>query len=175
MKTPPSRRRTLLLLVAATTCAGLAGSLAIAASDTTDPVAGHVAKWTRQREERAVPLYTLTVDIARVEPGVGNVMVGLYDRDTPFPEEGKHLLGMKVPAPAGDHVTVVFQGIPRGTYALAAIDDLNRNGKLDFELGVRPSEPLAFSNAATVGPFGPPKFDRARFPVDGDTTVTLSF
>jgi uncharacterized protein (DUF2141 family) len=56
-----------------------------------------------------------------------------------------------------------FDDLPQGTYALTALHDENRNGKLDTILGI-PREGFAFSNNPSIG-FGPPKYERVRFSI----------
>src|SRR4029079_4250555 len=67
-----------------------------------------------------------------------------------------------------------FEDIPAGTYAIAAIHDENRNGKLDMNwLGV-PKEGYGFSNDAK-SVVSAPSFSAASFPYDGrDLDLTLS-
>lgn len=66
---------------------------------------------------------------------------------------------------AADHA-LRFDGLPRGTYAVAVIHDENGNNRLDTFAGV-PREGYGFSNNAPVR-FGPPKFAAARFDLGGD-------
>lgn len=59
-----------------------------------------------------------------------------------------------------------FDSVPVGYYAIAAIQDINRNEKLDANnIGI-PTEGFAFSNNA-VGNFGPPVFLDCRFFFNG--------
>ena len=62
-----------------------------------------------------------------------------------------------------------MEALPPGEYALLAYHDENGNGELDFRpLGI-PKEPIAVSNGAGRL-LGPPRFDSAKFAVDGETT-----
>jgi uncharacterized protein (DUF2141 family) len=67
---------------------------------------------------------------------------------------------VNVPAARG---SFRFDDLPHGTYALTAMHDENRNGKLDTFLGI-PREGFAFSNNPRVG-FGPPAYERVRFSI----------
>ena len=63
----------------------------------------------------------------------------------------------------------IVEALPAGEYALLAYHDENGNGELDFRpLGI-PKEPIAVSNGAGRL-LGPPRFDSAKFAVDGETT-----
>jgi uncharacterized protein (DUF2141 family) len=61
---------------------------------------------------------------------------------------------------------VSFQGLAKGTYAVALIHDENANSKMDMAIFL-PKEGFGFSrNPAVVT--GPPKFKAAAFAVDAD-------
>jgi uncharacterized protein (DUF2141 family) len=64
-----------------------------------------------------------------------------------------------------------FPEIRPGTYAAAAFQDVNGNGRLDRTPAGLPVEPYGFSNG--VGWTAPPRFERAAFPVDGPTVVRV--
>lgn len=63
-------------------------------------------------------------------------------------------------------------GLPPGDYAISAIHDENDNKKLDKSFIGMPTEGVAFSNNAKVS-FGPPKFEKVRFHVEGETTQMM--
>ena len=80
------------------------------------------------------------------------------------------------PAPSGTVVVQVsglrFTGVPPGRYAIALLDDANRNGKADKALFL-PREGFGFSRNAAVR-FGPPKFAAAAFDVGaGEVSVPI--
>jgi uncharacterized protein (DUF2141 family) len=60
---------------------------------------------------------------------------------------------------------VRIDGLAPGSYAAAIIHDENGNKKLDTMLGI-PREGFGFSRNPAIR-FGPPRFDSARFPLDG--------
>jgi uncharacterized protein (DUF2141 family) len=56
--------------------------------------------------------------------------------------------------------------LPPGNYAIAVLDDENRNGAMDSNwLGI-PQEGFAFSNNVRVGLTGPPSFEQCRLQID---------
>jgi len=63
-------------------------------------------------------------------------------------------------------------GLAPGVYAVSAIHDENDNRKLDKSFIGMPTEGVAFSNNAKIA-FGPPKFEKVRFHVEGETTQTM--
>ncbi|MFD0849985.1 DUF2141 domain-containing protein [Sphingosinicella xenopeptidilytica] len=68
--------------------------------------------------------------------------------------------------------TLDITGLPPGEYAVSAIHDENDNRKLDKSFIGMPTEGVAFSNNAKIA-FGPPKFEKVRFHVEGETTQTM--
>lgn len=70
------------------------------------------------------------------------------------------------------HPVLDISGLPPGDYAISAIHDENDNKKLDKSFIGMPTEGVAFSNNAKIS-FGPPKFEKARFHIEGETAQTL--
>ena len=66
----------------------------------------------------------------------------------------------------GGTAVCVFRGIPRGTYAISAFHDENRNGKLDMSAFGWPSEDYCMTRGAR-GRIKPPGFDAAKFDYPG--------
>jgi len=70
-------------------------------------------------------------------------------------------------------VTFKFVEVPKGTYGILCILDINKNGKLDYPEGfprgtLPPTEPYAFSGPKALG--GPSPFDDFKFYVDKDVS-----
>lgn len=66
--------------------------------------------------------------------------------------------------PAKASVTLTFDDVKPGTYAIALLHDENSNGKADRALGMMPTEGFGFSRDAKVR-MGPPEFADAAFAV----------
>lgn len=65
---------------------------------------------------------------------------------------------------------IIFENLPKGSYAAIAYHDENSNGTLDHKLGF-PNEPMGFSNSWELGLFtGMPTFKKLKF--DHDSQVT---
>ena len=64
-------------------------------------------------------------------------------------------------------VSVTFNDLAEGEYAVSLFIDENSNNKLDTNAVGMPIEPYAFSNDAS-GSFGPPSFDKAKFALGKD-------
>ena len=100
---------------------------------------------------------TVQVEIDGIEPGGGPVRVALCQGGL---GEAACARGDEAPASA-NRLQFTFQGVPSGTYAVAAYQDANGNGRLDRTgLGL-PLEPYGFSGA--VGRRARPDFAEAAF------------
>lgn len=102
--------------------------------------------------------YKLTVVISGIEKHSGKLYVGLANSAETFNGESAKTLAADVPA-SGD-VTVTFDGLTPGRYAVRIYQDLNDNKKMDFS-GQMPAEPFGFSNVTML--MGPPTFDQCAF------------
>ncbi|KMO34685.1 hypothetical protein VQ03_23125 [Methylobacterium tarhaniae] len=99
----------------------------------------------------------LSVEVDGVEPGAGRVFVALC---TGSLAEEACRIGQSGPA-AGPSLRFGFSDVPPGTYAVAAFQDLDGDGRLGrTSLGL-PTEPYGFSNGA--GRRGRPDFSAAAF------------
>ncbi len=100
----------------------------------------------------------------------GSVMVALYDSEAGY--EGGAAVAQAM-VPASGPVVARFENLPAGDYAVKAFHDVDGDGQMDKNPFGLPTEPYAFSNNA-VGNMGPARWDRARFPVSGETAQTIS-
>jgi uncharacterized protein (DUF2141 family) len=110
----------------------------------------------------------LTVVVDGIENVKGHLMVGVYD------EEGfmKKPIRGEVVKIAADTLTVVFEDVPSGEYAISLYQDENDNGKLDIG-AFGPTEKWGFSNNAK-GNMGPPKYEDCKFTVEEDTEINIT-
>lgn len=106
------------------------------------------------------PSGTLLVLIKGIQDQDGELMVALYSDKQPF-MVGEPLLGARKSI-SGSAVLVRFEKVPYGHYAVAVLQDLNNNSRMDRNLLGIPSEGYGFSNNAS-GRCGPPTFDQASF------------
>ena len=102
----------------------------------------------------------LILNVENVKPAEKSVIyIGIYDNKDSFAIQGKEVFGKQVKVKDQSSLTVSFEDLPAGTYAIAVFHDSNNNGKLDKNwLGV-PTEGYGFSNA--TGTLGPPDFQDA--------------
>ncbi|HKS88827.1 MAG TPA: DUF2141 domain-containing protein [Stellaceae bacterium] len=98
----------------------------------------------------------------------GNIFVGLYASPAKFLHGNQTDAVRKVRASTGP-VTVAFDNLPPGTYAVGAFHDENGNDHLDTNFLGLPVEGYALSNGVTAA-FGKPNFYQAAFSVGAGVT-----
>lgn len=111
----------------------------------------------------------LTVIVEGIEDSKGQIAIGLYDKEDNWGEEP--FLGAYVEI-SGETITCIFKNLPQGKFAVAVFHDENMNEKLDTGMFKIPKEGYAFSNNV-FGSFGPPKFEKASFPLDGKKEIRI--
>lgn len=119
---------------------------------------------------------SLVVHVRNVEEQTGGVYVILFNNADAFPNKPDGALDSRLAPAKGDQVTVTFDKLPAGTYALFAFHDVNDNKDLDVRAVIPiPKEPVAASRDAK-GRMGPPKFKDAAFtiPTEGEHVEVLN-
>lgn len=112
----------------------------------------------------------LSVEVGNIEHDKGQIRVVLYDNPDSFLNEKKSLAVRESPATVGT-LTVNFNPLQPGDYALVAYHDEDGDGKLDRFLGMIPSEGYGLSRNPKV--FGKPDFDDARISLSDDDSITI--
>lgn len=100
----------------------------------------------------------IEVVVTDIREAKGEIRVGLFDNENSFLKEA---IDGKVVKAEKEGVTVVFENLPAGDYAVSVIHDENGNGELDSNVVGIPKEGFAFGNNA-MGAFGPPSFEKAK-------------
>lgn len=111
---------------------------------------------------------TLEIVIANIQDSEGTLMIALHDSDETFPNDEPRMTRTAT-AKKGE-VTVTFEDLPEGNYAISLYHDLNDNQELDKNLMGIPKEPFGFSNDA-MGTFGAPSFEKSTVKVSGNGTT----
>lgn len=100
----------------------------------------------------------------------GTVYFGLYDSAEKF--ANREFIQSRAIKANMNGVTVIFEDVPKGEYAITCFYDENDNGKMDFSSNGMPLEDYGSSN--NVMNFGPPRFSDAKFVVsDKDLTFEI--
>jgi uncharacterized protein (DUF2141 family) len=108
----------------------------------------------------------VTVELVGFRSARGKVRLALYRSKDGFPTDLSKATRVDEAAVTGKRVVVTLEGLEPGIWAIAAYHDENGNGELDTNVVGIPTEGLGVSNDAK-GSFGPPKFEGARFELDG--------
>lgn len=115
----------------------------------------------------------LTVNVEGIAKTKGTIMLGLFDEATYNGSGAVNGANLKV---EGDSVSVTFEGLEPGEYAVRLYHDVNDDGEMNTNPFGMPTEPYAFSNDAK-GRFGPAKWEAAKFSVSADGgvhTITMN-
>jgi len=114
----------------------------------------------------------IIVTIDGVRDNSGNVYIGLYSNPNEF-LNGTHCTAYyKVKATTAP-ITVAFDNLPPGEYAVGAYHDEDGSGHLETNAFGQPINGYALSNGVRAE-FAKPQFYQAAFPVgSGDKPVTL--
>jgi uncharacterized protein (DUF2141 family) len=112
---------------------------------------------------RADEMAVLTVTVQHISSKGGDLRLALYDRKSFANDNADPIIDKVVPAKPWVEV-VSFDPVPPGTYAVKMFQDVNRNGKFDFNWIGLPAERYGFSNNAQPDwmHLAPPGFDDAK-------------
>ena len=116
--------------------------------------------------------HKLAVNLAQIKNDKGNLFVELYSDPTTFRKSAKALKIIKVPAATGA-LTVTFDNLGTGTYAVLAYHDEDGNNTMNKRFGMIPTEGYGLSNNPKV--MGPPAFKDSQFEVSADTEISINF
>ena len=98
----------------------------------------------------------LVVELQAVRDDAGQVRASLYREPDSFRKEDRALQVVSLPARAGS-LTLEFEDVPPGRYALMVYHDANADQKLNLRFGMFPTEGHGLSNNPKV--MGPPRFE----------------
>jgi uncharacterized protein (DUF2141 family) len=116
---------------------------------------------------------SLGIAVTAIEQEQGAIMLALYDSADAY-DGGTSVKAARIEV-NGDVVSVEFDDLPPGRYAIKLYHDANSNGELDTNMMGLPVEPYGFSSEG--GSMGPPPFEAAAFDVvsgeDNSVTVRL--
>ena len=101
---------------------------------------------------------SLEIHVDNIKSKKGSIQFGLFTTEADYL---KKPVEKKIIKPTGKEITVVFENLQPGDYALSIIHDENENGELDTNAFGIPKEGFAFGNNAQ-GSFGPPPFEKAK-------------
>ncbi|MBD0776705.1 DUF2141 domain-containing protein [Maribacter sp. ANRC-HE7] len=112
---------------------------------------------TAQQAEEGVKV---TVNIENVLNANGKILASLHNSETFLKGEGLDHIAMKS---TKGTLTLTFEGVVPGTYAIMVLHDENDNQRMDFEANGMPKENYATTGVMAL--YGPPSFDSSKFEV----------
>ncbi|WP_299523133.1 DUF2141 domain-containing protein [Winogradskyella sp.] len=114
---------------------------------------------------------TITVTIDNVTSDEGKVLMSLHTSETFMKGNGIKDAETKI---KDGKVTVKFENVLPGEYAILALHDANDNKRMDFQDNGMPLESFGTSN--NVMAMGPPQYDDAKFKVENkDLDLNIRF
>ncbi|GAB1857200.1 hypothetical protein MHTCC0001_20360 [Flavobacteriaceae bacterium MHTCC 0001] len=114
---------------------------------------------------------TITVTINNISNNNGHVLLSLHTEDTFMKGRGLQNTKSKI---IDGKISVTFENVAPGTYAIIALHDENDNNAMDFDESGMPQESYGVSNNPMS--FGPPQFARAKFELTTeDLEMTIRF
>ncbi|MCF6213341.1 MAG: DUF2141 domain-containing protein [Flavobacteriaceae bacterium] len=124
-------------------------------------------------EKEVQETYTLTVVVKHLRNSKGVVQFALYNKEGSIPDQKyKKYLKKDIALIHNDSSSVVFKTLPKGTYAVNILHDENKNGKIDKGF-LLPKEGIGFTNYKTIGLGNKPKFTKANFYLNANTTKEI--
>ncbi len=106
---------------------------------------------------------SIEVTIDNVTSDEGKVILGLHTSETFMVANGIQSKESKI---VDGKITVTFESVTPGTYAIIALHDKNENNRMDFETNGMPKENFGSSNNPMS--YGPPQFSASKFEVENE-------
>jgi len=103
-------------------------------------------------------LRNITVTIENIVNNNGKVVLGLHTEDTFMKGQGIANAESEI---VDGKITVTFENIEVGTYAIMALHDENENKRMDFQDNGMSKESYGMSNNPMI--YGPPQYATAKF------------
>ena len=114
---------------------------------------------------------TITVVIENVLADGGTILAGLHSSESFMKSNG--IANAIAPGIKGE-VTLTFENVQPGTYAIMVMHDTNNNQRMDMEANGMPTESYGMSGNEMS--MGPPTFEGAKFEVtDTDQEFRIRF
>lgn len=114
--------------------------------------------------------FSITVTVPNISGTEGEVLVVLYNSSESFAK--REPIATKKSKIVDGKISVIFEDIAAGTYAVVCLHDKNANKRMDFDSNGMPQEAYGSSNNRMR--MGPPNFEDAKFTVENkslDLTV----
>jgi uncharacterized protein (DUF2141 family) len=118
---------------------------------------------------------TLSVTILGLQNQDSQVCLRVFASEQGFPLSDRREFPSECTETTKNSVTMQIPNLKPGTYAVAVVDDLNRDYQLNRNILGIPQEGFGISNNPQVSAVtGLPKFQDASFPLQKDKTVKIT-
>ncbi len=111
----------------------------------------------------------LIVEVNNIQQVQGSLYISLYNDEQGFNTNNNFVKREKITIDKNT-LQVKLGDLPAGDYALKAYQDVNNNGKMDFN-GMLPAEPYGSSSKSKD--LAPPGFTDAKFTLDKNQTIQI--
>jgi len=117
---------------------------------------------------------SLEITITNIEDDKGQILISLYNPDDDFPYHPSRHYDVEKTAYFKDGTIIyTIKDIPAGKYAVALLDDTNKNQDMDYNFVGIPQEGYGFSNNAKPRMLNPPYFEDCTFQVDSAQNIEI--
>ena len=113
---------------------------------------------------------TIEVQLENVAKPEGQILIALFKGEAQW-KASQGMIERAVPV-TRDTVTIEFDDVPAGEYAIRLFHDIDNDGQLETGRFGIPTEPYGFSNNVQVR-FGPPQYKAAAFTVEDAGAVQI--
>ena len=104
----------------------------------------------------------IKLNVTNLRSDRGFVLVSLFKDGVGYPDDANKAFKTAKVSIKDRKATVLFPGLPTGSYAISILHDENNDQKMNKSFLGLPKEGYGFSNNA-IGAFGPPGLSRANF------------
>lgn len=115
---------------------------------------------------------TIVVRINGIKTQNGQVLLSLFKSPEGFPTHPEKAFKWGRAKVTSSSIIISFNGLPPGTYAIAAVHDENSNEVMDRNWFGMPAENYGVSNNVS-STFAPPTFEEAKFHFTGKQDTVL--
>ena len=113
--------------------------------------------------------YSVTVVVKGLQKRQGKIYASITHDANSFPRGAGIKSAIAEVTPEGE-VSLKFENILEGKYAIVLYQDLNDNKELDMN-GEMPAEPFGFSNVTML--MGPPTFEQCAFDINENKAIVI--
>jgi uncharacterized protein (DUF2141 family) len=114
--------------------------------------------------------YSVSATVKGIQKREGKIIATISNDIESFPQGGGIKSVIAEVTKEGE-VTLKFEGILEGKYAIVLYQDLNGNSQIDMN-GQMPAEPFGFSNVTML--MGPPNFLQCAFDLTENKNIEIS-